>query len=122
MMISSAISEQEKQNIRQGLISHFGEPISQIALQRAVLIAKIARIDCPKEWPQLFPTLLQAVESPDLFIQHRAFLTLYHVVKAIASKRLIGNLIIKQQVVLLWHLFGLTLRYDVILDFFMFQI
>lgn len=86
----SAISEHEKQNIKQGLISHFAEPINQIALQRAVLISKIARIDCPKEWPELFPTLLQAVESPNCFIQHRAFLTLYHVVKAIASKRLMG--------------------------------
>jgi hypothetical protein len=86
----SAISEQEKQSLKQGLILNFSEPVSQIAVQRAVLISKIARIDCPKEWPELFPTLLQAVESPDSLVQHRAFLTLYHVVKAIASKRLIG--------------------------------
>ena len=90
-MSFSAISEPEKQNIKQGLILNFSEPVSQIAVQRAVLISKIARIDCPKEWPELFPTLLQAIESPDALIQHRAFLTLYHVVKAIASKRLLGD-------------------------------
>lgn len=49
-------------------------------------------MDCPKEWPEIFPTLLQAVESPDMLIQHRSLLTLYHVIKAISSKRLAGNL------------------------------
>ncbi|KAJ8961664.1 hypothetical protein NQ318_021262 [Aromia moschata] len=81
----------EKQSIRQGLLCNFSEPISQIAVQRAVLVSKIARIDCPKEWPELFPTLLQAVESPDSLIQHRSLLTLHHVVKSIASKRLAGD-------------------------------
>lgn len=90
MSIFSAILEEEKQSIKQGLILNFNEPISQIAIQRAVLISKIARIDCPKEWPELFPTLLQAIESPDSVVQHRGFLTLHHVVKAIASKRLLG--------------------------------
>ncbi|KAJ8915196.1 hypothetical protein NQ315_015419 [Exocentrus adspersus] len=87
----SAISEEEKQTIRQGLLCNFSEPISQIAVQRAVLVSKVARIDWPREWSNLFPTLLQAVESPDSLIQHRALLTLHHVVKAIASKRLAGN-------------------------------
>lgn len=87
----SAISEQEKENIKQGLISAFNEPVNLLAVHRAVLISKIARIDCPKDWPQLFPTLLQAVESPDSYTQYRALLTLHHVVKAISSKRLAGK-------------------------------
>lgn len=90
MLIFSAIVEDEKYNIRQGLLCNFSEPVSQIAIQRAVIVSKIARIDCPKEWPELFPTLLQAVESPDMLIQHRSLLTLYHVIKAISSKRLAG--------------------------------
>uniref|UniRef100_A0AAR5PV48 Importin N-terminal domain-containing protein n=2 Tax=Dendroctonus ponderosae TaxID=77166 RepID=A0AAR5PV48_DENPD len=86
-----AISEEEKQFVRQNLLTDFMEPISQIAVQRAVIIGKVARLDCPKDWPQLFPTLLQAVESSDNLMQHRALLTLHHVVKTISSKRLAGD-------------------------------
>lgn len=89
----SAISEEEKESIRQNLLTNFTEPVSQIAVQRAVIISKVARIDCPKDWPALFPTLLQAVESSDPLVQHRALLTLHHVVKAISSKRLAGMII-----------------------------
>nr|XP_023029960.1 importin-11 [Leptinotarsa decemlineata] len=87
----NAISEEEKHNIRQGLLTNFTEPISQIAVQKAVLISKIARLDYPKEWPDLFPTLLAAVGNPDSLIQHRSLLTLHHVVKAISSKRLAAD-------------------------------
>ncbi|XP_072393190.1 importin-11-like [Diabrotica undecimpunctata] len=87
----NAIAVDEKNTIKQGLISDFIEPIYQIAIQRAVLVAKIARMDCPKEWPELFPTLLTAVESSDSLVQHRSLLTLHHVVKAISSKRLAGD-------------------------------
>ncbi|CAG9854440.1 unnamed protein product [Phyllotreta striolata] len=87
----NAIAEEEKFNIKQGLLSNFTEPVNQIAVQKAVLISKIARCDCPKEWPDLFPTLLSAVESADSLIQHRSLLTLHHVVKAISSKRLAGD-------------------------------
>jgi len=40
---SSALSELEKTTLRQGLVSNFHEPISQIATQLAVLISKVAR-------------------------------------------------------------------------------
>ncbi|KAL3277504.1 hypothetical protein HHI36_012850 [Cryptolaemus montrouzieri] len=87
----NAISEEEKIVIKQGLISSFNEPVNQIATQRAVLVSKIARIDCPREWSELLPTLLQAVLSTDSIVQHRALLTLHHVIKAISSKRLAGD-------------------------------
>lgn len=90
-MFFSAISEEEKQTLKQGLILNFNEPVPQIATQIAVLIAKIARYDCPREWHELFPRLLQAIESQDNLMQHRALLTLHHVVKAISSKRLAGK-------------------------------
>lgn len=87
----NGISDAEKQSIRINLLRNFSEPVSQIAIQRAVIISKVARIDCPKDWPELFPTLLQAVESSDTLIQHRALLALHHVIKAISSKRLAGD-------------------------------
>lgn len=86
-----AISEEEKATLRQSLVSNLREPINQIATQLAVLVSKVARLDCPREWPELFPTLLQAVESNDRLIQHRALLMLHHVVKSISSKRLAGD-------------------------------
>lgn len=86
----SAISEDEKISLKRSLISNFSEPIQQIATQKAVLVSKIARSDCPKEWPELLPTLIQAVESSDSLIQHRGLLTLHNVIKALSSKRLAG--------------------------------
>lgn len=62
-------------------------------------MSKVARLDWPREWPNLFPTLLQAVESPDSIVQHRALLTLHHVVKAIASKRLAGKCLLNLQLI-----------------------
>ncbi|VEN37849.1 unnamed protein product [Callosobruchus maculatus] len=87
----NAISEQEKSTIRQGLLCNFEEPVNQIAVQRAVLISKVARLDWPREWPNVFPVLLQGIESPNGMVQHRSLLTLHHVVKAVSSKRLAGD-------------------------------
>ncbi|PSN49429.1 Importin-11 [Blattella germanica] len=87
----NALSEAEKITLRQGLVSNFQEPINQIATQLAVLISKVARFDCPREWPELVPTLLTAVKSDDRLVQHRALLMLHHVIKALSSKRLAGD-------------------------------
>uniref|UniRef100_A0AAA9SUE2 Importin-11 n=1 Tax=Bos taurus TaxID=9913 RepID=A0AAA9SUE2_BOVIN len=83
-----ALSEEEKSTLRAGLITNFNEPINQIATQIAVLIAKVARLDCPRQWPELIPTLIESVKVQDDLRQHRALLTFYHVTKTLASKRL----------------------------------
>uniref|UniRef100_A0A674MF85 Importin-11 n=1 Tax=Takifugu rubripes TaxID=31033 RepID=A0A674MF85_TAKRU len=83
-----ALSEEEKTLLRAGLITNFNEPVNQIATQIAVLIAKVARLDCPRQWPELIPILLESVKSQDGLQQHRALLTFYHVTKTLASKRL----------------------------------
>lgn len=82
------ISQDEKELIRRGLIVSFIEPVNQLAIQKAVLIAKIARFDCPKEWISLLPTLLEVIQGNDSLAQHRALLTFHQVVKTLASKRL----------------------------------
>ncbi|XP_076021290.1 importin-11 isoform X1 [Genypterus blacodes] len=81
-----ALSEEEKTSLRAGLITNFNEPINQIATQIAVLIAKVARLDCPRQWPELIPILLESVKGQDGLQQHRALLTFYHVTKTLASK------------------------------------
>ncbi|XP_063036786.1 importin-11 isoform X1 [Melospiza melodia melodia] len=83
-----ALSEEEKSTLRAGLITNFNEPVNQIATQISVLIAKVARVDCPRQWPELIPTLVEAVKVQDDLQQHRALLTFYHVMKTLASKRL----------------------------------
>ena len=84
----SAIGDGEKVEIRRLMLQSFGsEPVYQIALQAAVSIGKIARYDVPKDWPELLPALVQAVQVVDPLIQQRALLVLHHVIKALASKR-----------------------------------
>lgn len=63
----------------------------QIATQIAVLIAKVARLDCPKQWPELIPTLVESLKVQDDLRQHRALLTFYHVTKTLSSKRLAAD-------------------------------
>ncbi|XP_076288957.1 importin beta11 isoform X1 [Lasioglossum baleicum] len=82
----NAIAEDEKEFLRQCLISNFEEPVNQLAVQLAALIAKIARYDCPREWGTLIPTLLDVVRGQNPLAQHRALLTLHHVIKALATK------------------------------------
>ncbi|XP_069780591.1 importin-11 isoform X3 [Narcine bancroftii] len=86
-----ALSEEEKSSLRAGLIANFNEPVNQIATQIGVLIAKVARLDCPRNWPELIPTLLESVRVQDDLRQHRALLTFYHVTKTLASKKLVAD-------------------------------
>ncbi|XP_030421866.1 importin-11 isoform X2 [Gopherus evgoodei] len=86
-----SLSEEEKSTLRAGLITNFNEPVNQIATQISVLIAKVARLDCPRQWPELIPTLLESVKVQDDLRQHRALLTFYHVTKTLASKRLAAD-------------------------------
>lgn len=87
----SEIQLTEKTQIRVALISSFREPVPQIAVQIAALIAKIARLDCPKDWPELIPTLIEAVQTTTAVEQHRCLLVLQHVVKALSTKRLMSD-------------------------------
>ncbi|XP_075209818.1 importin-11-like [Lycorma delicatula] len=87
----NAISDAEKNSLRNSLLNSFREPVNQIATQLAVLIAKIARLDCPREWSELIPVLLNGSQNTDPLIQHRVLLILQQVIKLLSSKRLIGD-------------------------------
>jgi len=86
----NAISEEEKTFMKQNLITSFHEPVSQVATQVAVLISKVARVGI-RDWPELFPAVLQAVQSKETLHQQRSLLVLNHVIKMLASKRLIPD-------------------------------
>ncbi|PON51218.1 Coatomer beta subunit [Parasponia andersonii] len=88
---SLGISNEEKVHLRQKLLSHLREENYQIALTLAVLISKIARIDYPTEWPDLFSVLAQHLQSADVLASHRIFLILFRTLKELSTKRLIDG-------------------------------
>lgn len=49
------------------------------------------RFDCPREWPELMPTLMQALKNDNSLYQHRVLLSTHHVIKSLSSKRLTGD-------------------------------
>lgn len=59
-----------------------------LAKHLAVIISKIARLDCPLEWEELMPVLLERVQSNDELEQKRALQILVQTVKALSSRRL----------------------------------
>ncbi|CAI7934569.1 unnamed protein product, partial [Closterium sp. NIES-54] len=85
---TQGISDEEKPLLRARLLELVADENSQVAVQLAVLIAKIARIDYPREWSELFPTLLQKLQSQDPLLTQRAYLVLNHVLKELSTKRL----------------------------------
>lgn len=96
------LSTEQKQQIRDILLQHYNvEDVPQVALQVAVLLSKIARIDC---WPELLPTLMKQLQAcseagdsaTTLAQQHqmqqqRTLLMLHYVIKALASRRLMAE-------------------------------
>ncbi|XP_076958447.1 uncharacterized protein LOC143634179 isoform X1 [Bidens hawaiensis] len=88
---SSGITTEEKSHLRQKLLSHLREENYQISLTLAVLISKIARIDYPKEWPELFNVLAQQLQSADVLTSHRIFMILFRTLKELSTKRLASD-------------------------------
>ncbi|KAF9916817.1 Importin-11 [Lobosporangium transversale] len=92
----NAIASEEKAAIRSRLLSALDEEQKPLATQNAVLIAKVARIDFPMEWPDLLSILLGIIRSSTAnesdprarLIQQRSLYTLHLVVKGLISKTL----------------------------------
>ncbi|KAF6170384.1 hypothetical protein GIB67_014314 [Kingdonia uniflora] len=84
----AGISNEEKTHLRQKLLSHLGEENYQIAQQLAVLVSKIARVDYPKEWPELFSVLSQQLHSADIRTSHKIFIVMFRSLKELSTKRL----------------------------------
>ncbi|XP_053596445.1 importin-11 [Microplitis demolitor] len=93
----NGIAEEEKEFLRRSLIASFDEPVNQLATHLAVVIGKIARLDCPREWNTLIPTLIEVIGGQNSIAKHRGLLTLHQVVKTLASKRLMADLKLFEQ-------------------------
>ncbi|KAL9688188.1 hypothetical protein QQ045_032605 [Rhodiola kirilowii] len=88
---STGISNEEKAHLRQKLLSHLREENSQIATSLAVIISKVARIDYPKDWPDLFSVLAKKLQSADVLASHRICLIFFRTLKELSSKRLTSD-------------------------------
>ncbi|KAI5779999.1 armadillo-type protein [Geopyxis carbonaria] len=96
-----AISKPEKQHIRSRLIqSSIDEPHPQLAVQNAVIVGKVARLEYPLEWPKVFSEITNIIrqasgatetgvldESTSLRLT-RSLSILLHIVKELATGRL----------------------------------
>lgn len=59
--VTVTIPPETKQAIRDTLFQCLREPNRAVALQASVAISRIARLDYPRDWPDLFTTLQQAM-------------------------------------------------------------
>lgn len=92
-----AISEEEKIHLRSKLLPLLDQEDSQIAVQTAVVLAKVARLDFPKSWPSLFTDLLGRLQaaaeagSSGTLTARRCYLALHHTLKELSTKRLAAD-------------------------------
>ena len=92
-----AIAEDEKIHLRAQLILLLDQEDSQIAVQTAVVLAKVGRLDFPKAWPSLFTDLLGRLQaaseagSNGTLSARRCYLALHHILKELSTKRLAAD-------------------------------
>ena len=84
----SRVSSEEKVLIKGLLLENLDEPSDQITRQVGELMARIARSDCPHDWPELLPTLTESVQGGSSLLRWRSLFFLYRVMKTLSSKRL----------------------------------
>jgi hypothetical protein len=85
------ISDEEKSQIRSRCFDNLNEPLRQLNSQVASTIAKIARVDFPREWPDLFDRISriisEAIDENNLVVLHNALYILNQVLKQLASMK-----------------------------------
>ncbi|KAF2678917.1 ARM repeat-containing protein [Lentithecium fluviatile CBS 122367] len=92
---SGAVNKEDKAQIRSRLLeSAVNEADARLALQNALVVAKIVRFEYPADWPHLFHQLLQilrAAAEPHAFRLQlpRALLVLLYIVKELSTGRLL---------------------------------
>jgi len=84
---------EEKAHLRASLLALVVDSDTSVALQVAVAAARVARVDYPREWGSLLSDLLGMLRSDagDVLRERRVYLALHHVLKELASKRLLAD-------------------------------
>ncbi|KAF1942396.1 ARM repeat-containing protein [Clathrospora elynae] len=92
---TNAVSKEDKASIRARLLeSAVNEADHRLALQNALVVAKIVRFEFPNDWPDLFQQLLQILRAstdPNAYRLQlpRALLVLLYIVKELSTGRLL---------------------------------
>ncbi|CAO3588011.1 unnamed protein product [Absidia cylindrospora] len=85
------LNPEEKTMIRERLLQFMAEPSKQLAAQNTVIIARIARLDFPTQWPQLLTSLIDGIKTPGndsnaAIIHHRCLETMYEVLQELSTR------------------------------------
>ncbi|KAH8721569.1 armadillo-type protein [Phaeosphaeriaceae sp. PMI808] len=92
---TNAVNKEDKAAIRSRLLqSAIDEADQRLALQNALVVAKIVRFEFPNDWPDLFQQLLQVLRAstdPNAYRLQlpRALLVLLYIVKELSTGRLL---------------------------------
>ncbi|KAG2485576.1 hypothetical protein HYH03_015738 [Edaphochlamys debaryana] len=87
----AGITPEEKAHLRTKLAALIPQDDNQIAVQVALVYAKVARFDYPSEWPGLFSDLMANLGAGNPLTVRRVYLILHHVLKELSSKRLVAD-------------------------------
>lgn len=85
------VTDDERYHVRRLLLAALGHKDTIVATQISVWVSLIARLDFPDSWPELLPTLSDAIRSQDLAVVRHAVVTLDMVLKQLASRRLVSD-------------------------------
>ncbi|KAI8889138.1 ARM repeat-containing protein [Backusella circina FSU 941] len=92
---ANPINPEEKATIRQRLLQFLDEPSNKLTAQNAVIVARIARLDYPREWPNLLSDLILAMDSVPMdnqnyarLVHHRTLETLSEVLSELSTRLL----------------------------------
>ncbi|KAI8069428.1 armadillo-type protein [Gongronella butleri] len=84
------INPDEKTMIRNRLLQFMTDPSTKLSTQNTVIIARIARLDFPSQWPDLMSTLVQQIEMPGahdvLIVHHRCLSTINEVIGELSTR------------------------------------
>ncbi|KAH7441944.1 hypothetical protein KP509_03G063300 [Ceratopteris richardii] len=84
---TAGISDTEKSYLRSKLLDSMREENNQLAL----VVCRVARFDYPKDWPDLFATMVQKLQAPDVLLTQRVYMVLDQVLKELSTKRLMAD-------------------------------
>lgn len=88
-----SIGEEEKATLRAAVVAAVCSSAVQgdMALQLALIAAKIARFDFPRRWPELLPALAEGLQSSEEIVVFHSVRCLHYVLKERTTKQLIRD-------------------------------
>ncbi|KAI9481256.1 MAG: armadillo-type protein [Benjaminiella poitrasii] len=79
------IQPEEKKAIRERLLQFIDEPSKKLTAQNAVIVARIARLDYPREWPELLSTMIQTLSNTNSTNEEYARLVHYRALEMLSE-------------------------------------